>query len=74
MITPYYNYEKEFDLIINSPLEQFEITSLLSFNAPLFSYINFTLTNLALYSCLILFLIINLHILANNNIKLLPSK
>ena len=60
-------------LFINSPLEQFEITSLLSFNAPLFGYINLTLTNLAFYSFLILFLIVGLHIVANNSIKLLPS-
>jgi F-type H+-transporting ATPase subunit a len=62
------------NLFINSPLEQFEITSLLGFNLPLLGYINITLTNLALYSLLILFLIISLHLVANNNIKLLPSK
>jgi F-type H+-transporting ATPase subunit a len=60
-------------LLINSPLEQFEITSLLGFNAPLFGYINFTLTNLALYSFLVLFLILSLHVMADNNIKLVPS-
>jgi F-type H+-transporting ATPase subunit a len=62
------------NLFINSPLEQFEITSLLGFNSPLLGYINITLTNLALYSLLILFLIVSLHLVANNNIKLLPSK
>jgi len=62
------------DLFINSPLEQFEITSLLGLNAPLFGYINITLTNLALYSLLILSLIASLHVYANNNSKLLPSK
>lgn len=61
-------------LFINSPLEQFEITSLLGFNIPLLGYINITLTNLALYSLLILFLLISLHLMANNEIKLLPSK
>jgi len=66
--------ELQSNLIINSPLEQFEITSLLGFSAPLLNYINITLTNLALYTLLILFLIISLHIVANNNIKLLPSK
>jgi F-type H+-transporting ATPase subunit a len=64
----------ESNLFINSPLEQFEITSLLSVNAPLLDYINLTLTNLALYTLLILFLILSLHIYANNNTKLLPSK
>jgi len=61
-------------LFINSPLEQFEVTSLLSFNAPVFGYISLTLTNLALYSGIILSLIVGLHILGNNNTKLLPSK
>ncbi len=62
------------DLFISSPLEQFDITSLLSFNAPLLGYINLTLTNLALYTLLLFLLIVSLHIVANNNIKLLPSK
>lgn len=59
--------------LINSPLEQFEVVSLLGFNAPLLGYINLTLTNLALYSFLVLFLIIGLQVFANNNTKLLPS-
>jgi len=62
------------NLFINSPLEQFEITSLFSFNAPLFSYITLTLTNLALYSLIAFFLILVLHLIADNNIKLLPNK
>jgi F-type H+-transporting ATPase subunit a len=61
-------------LFINSPLEQFEVTSLLGLNAPIFGYLNLTLTNLALYSILILFLVISLHLMANNDTKLLPSK
>ena len=59
---------------INSPLEQFEVTNLIGLNAPLFSYLNLSLTNLALYSLLVLFLIISLHIMANNDAKLIPSK
>ena len=51
------------NLFINSPLEQFEITSLLGFSAPLFGYINLTLTNLALYSLLVLLLIIFIFII-----------
>jgi len=61
-------------LFINSPLEQFEVTSLLGLNAPIFGYLNLTLTNLALYSILILFLVLSLHLMANNDTKLLPSK
>ena len=44
-------------LIINSPLEQFEVSSLISVIAPIFGYINITLSNLGLYSILILFII-----------------
>lgn len=62
------------NLIINSPLEQFEITSLLGINAPIFGYLNLTLTNLALFSLLILFLVLSLHIVGNNDTKLLSSK
>jgi len=62
------------NFFINSPLEQFEITSLLGLNAPIFGYINLTLTNLGFYSLIVLFLIISIHILGNNEIKILPSK
>lgn len=61
-------------LILNSPLEQFEVTSLLGLNAPIFGYLNITLTNLGFYSLFVLFLIISLHNMGNNEIKLLPSK
>ena len=61
-------------LIINSPLEQFEVTSLLGLNIPLLGYFNFTLTNLGLYAMLVLFLIVGLHYAGNNNTKLVPSK
>jgi len=62
------------NLYINSPLEQFEVTSLLSLDAPIFGYIGLTLTNLALYSLLIFILIVGLHYMGNNDNKLLPSK
>nr|YP_009498246.1 ATP synthase F0 subunit a [Lactifluus piperatus]AWX53032.1 ATP synthase F0 subunit a [Lactifluus piperatus] len=61
-------------LIINSPLEQFEIISLISILAPIFGYINITLSNLSLYSIIILLIILSLHVLSNNENKILPSK
>src|ERR1700733_15809834 len=61
-------------LILNSPLEQFEVTSLLGLNAPIFGYLNITLTNLGFYSLFVLFLIIGIHYMGNNEIKLLPNK
>jgi len=62
------------NLYINSPLEQFEVISLLSLDAPILGYIGLTLTNLALYSFLIFILIVGLHYMGNNETKLLPSK
>jgi F-type H+-transporting ATPase subunit a len=59
---------------VNSPLEQFEVTSLIGLNFPILGYLNLTLTNLALYSVLVLVLGITLHIVSNNNLKLIPSK
>ena len=60
--------------IIFSPLEQFEVTSLIGLNAPILGYFNLSLTNLALYSLLVLFLIVSLHVVSNNETKLIPSK
>lgn len=65
-----YNHSQ---FIINSPLEQFEVNSLLGFSAPLFGYVNLSLTNLALYSILVLILIVSIHYMGNNDTKLVPS-
>ena len=61
-------------LLINSPLEQFEVTSLLGFNAPILGHLNISLTNLGLYSLLVLSIIVGIHYMANNENKLVPSK
>jgi F-type H+-transporting ATPase subunit a len=62
------------NIFIRSPLEQFEVISLISIIAPIFGYINITLSNIGLYSILILFIILSLHIISNNENKILPSK
>jgi F-type H+-transporting ATPase subunit a len=63
---------------ILSPLEQFEVTNLISLNAPILGYLNFSFTNLALYSLIVLFLVISLHLAFKgtglNNTKLIPSQ
>ena len=59
---------------ILSPLSQFEVTSLLSLNAPILGYIHISLTNLALYTIFILFIVIGLHYYGNNDYNLIPSK
>jgi F-type H+-transporting ATPase subunit a len=61
------------DLFINSPLEQFDVVNLISFNAPIFDYFNIALTNFALYSLITLFIILALHLYADNENKLIPS-
>jgi F-type H+-transporting ATPase subunit a len=63
---------------ILSPLEQFEVTNLISLNAPILGYLNFSFNNLSLYSLIVLFLVISLHLAFKgtglNNTKLIPSK
>src|ERR1700712_13426 len=58
---------------INSPLEQFEVTSLISLQLPILGYFTITLTNLALYSLIVLTLVISLHYFTNNDNRLVPS-
>lgn len=60
--------------LIESPLEQFEVTNLISVNAPIFGYLNLTLSNLGLYSLLLFIISIGIHYLGNNEAKILPSK
>ena len=50
---------KSVQLTINSPLEQFEVTNLIGLNAPIFGYLHLNLTNLALYSILVLLIIVS---------------
>jgi F-type H+-transporting ATPase subunit a len=60
-------------LFIFSPLSQFEVASLIGLNAPLFGHFNLTITNLALYTCFILFIILGFHLYGNNESKLIPN-
>src|SRR5580693_1982283 len=61
-------------IFILSPLNQFEVISLIGLNAPILGHLNITITNLALYSCLILLVVFALHFYGNNDYKLIPSK
>jgi F-type H+-transporting ATPase subunit a len=63
-----------FSLLIQSPLEQFEIVPLISVNAPLFGDSVLALTNLGLYTIITIGLIISLHVVANNHYRLVPSR
>jgi F-type H+-transporting ATPase subunit a len=59
--------------IFTSPLEQFEVTSWVAFDVPLFG-LNFSLTNLGFYTLVVLFLSIGVHVIASNDRKLVPSR
>lgn len=60
--------------IILSPLSQFEVVNLIGLNSPLLGNIHITITNISLYSIFILIIIIGLHLLGNNDTKLIPNK
>ena len=59
---------------IFSPLSQFEVLSLIGFNAPILNYLNLSLTNLGLYTILALCTIVGLHTYGDNEFKLIPNK
>jgi F-type H+-transporting ATPase subunit a len=60
-------------IFILSPLSQFEISSLIGLSAPILGHLNFTITNLALYTCFILFIVLGFHLYGNNESKLIPN-
>lgn len=62
------------NFIILSPLEQFEVLNLISINAPILGHFNLALTNLSLYTLLVLSILIGFHVLGNNDVRLIPSK
>ena len=60
--------------LVLSPLNQFEVSTLIGVNAPLLGYLNLSLTNLALYSCFILLIVLGFHVYGNNDSNLIPNK
>src|SRR6266702_1030852 len=71
------------NLFINSTLEQFEVVSLASYNSPLFFNTSFSITNSALFTVLVISLILFIHqntgkdktsLNFNNKMKLIPNK
>jgi F-type H+-transporting ATPase subunit a len=60
-------------MFIFSPLDQFEVTNLLSINAPILGNFNLSLTNLGFYTIITFIIIISFHYLANNNFALVPN-
>nr|YP_010955418.1 ATP synthase F0 subunit 6 [Butyriboletus hainanensis]WMX20508.1 ATP synthase F0 subunit 6 [Butyriboletus hainanensis] len=71
------------NLFINSPLEQFEVVSLASYNSPLLFNTSLTLTNSALFTVLVISLILFIHqnsgknktsLNFNKKMNLIPNK
>lgn len=62
------------NFIINSPLEQFEILSLLNIVFPILNYLNISLTNLGLYTIFTVIIVLGIHIIIKNNKEIVPSR
>lgn len=59
---------------ITSPLDQFEVVSVVSLISPLFGYFTISITNLSVYAIIVTYLILALHIYADNEQRLIPSR
>lgn len=59
---------------INSPLDQFEVFPLLSLDMPILGNFSISLTNFGLYSVLVLLLVIGLHLVSINQIRIVPNR
>ena len=59
------------NLVVHSPLDQFEIRNLISVDAPILFNLNLSLTNIALYLVIASILIITLNLIATNNNKIM---
>ena len=58
---------------INSPLDQFEVRDLFSFNANLLGNLHLSLTNIGLYLTISVFIILTYSLLSTNNNKIIPN-
>lgn len=65
---------EKYSLFINSPLDQFEVLSLLGLKLELLGLENFTLTNHSLYMIFVLITIIAIHFYGDNQTKIVPNK
>jgi len=63
---------QQLDYII-SPLDQFEIRDLFSFNANLLGNLHLSLTNIGLYLTISIFIILTYSLLSTNNNKIIPN-
>lgn len=61
-------------ILLHSPLEQFEVTSLVGLQVPVLGYIHISLTNLGLYTIITVYLSLAFHFVASNNKSVIPSR
>jgi len=62
------------NIIIFSPLDQFEIRNLISLQGPILNDINLSVTNISLYLFISVIVAFSMTILANNNEKIISNK
>ncbi|KAF7846093.1 hypothetical protein BT93_L5269 [Corymbia citriodora subsp. variegata] len=60
--------------LLHSPLEQFEVSSLVNLQLPVLGYTNISLTNLGLYTIIAVYLSLAFHFVASNNKSVIPSR
>lgn len=58
--------EQNYNTIVFSPLEQFEVRNLISFEGPILGDINLSITNIGLYLTIGALIVLTLNILATN--------
>lgn len=68
------NINTQLELLINSPLEQFEVINIIGVTAPILGYLQLSLTNVGLYLLIVLLVVIFSHYLTSNHGRILPSK
>ena len=61
-------------ITLNSPLEQFEVTPLISVTAPVLGNFVLAVTNLGLYATISVVLVLGLHIQGNNDHRIVPNR
>ena len=63
-----------YTIFVLSPLDQFEVISLLGINSQLLEIFNICITNYSLYIILTIITVVGLHLYGNNEFNLIPNK
>lgn len=62
------------NLLVSSPLEQFEIIDFVYLCAPILGYAKWSLTNIGLYAIFAVLIVLVMNLLASNHYSLIPSR